>query len=293
MRTGTRSSKVWRIGHDVERARAFQRALHRGAIVVAAVGNDRQSGNRNFVPASLPHVLTVGANNEADRVTSFSNRSNALDLVAPGVSIPVAVPTFYDQSGYASFDGTSFSSPLVAGATAWVWTVRPQLDPTQVEDVMRHSARDVGPKGWDADTGFGILSMPAALAEKTPAKDPQEPNDDVKLVRPHAVTASGTRLPTPALLRARLDVTEDPEDRRLARPFVRMGCLVRLPFRHRLRHPLFDALPRPQGPRADQINEHSLDVLAHIVIAKPSDDAFLGKRVGGAAYSLKVSVSRR
>ena len=294
-------------GFDSLLEQGVDRALHRGAIVVAAVGNDRQSGNRNFVPASLPHVLTVGANNEADRVTSFSNRSNALDLVAPGVSIPVAVPTFYDQSGYASFDGTSFSSPLVAGATAWVWTVRPQLDPTQVEDVMRHSARDVGPKGWDADTGFGILSMPAALAEKTPAKDPQEPNDDVKLVRPHAVTASGTRLPTPALLRARLDVTEDPEDvyrvwvpahARIAAS-TKSAANVNLGLwgpRTRTVYERGSALRRDlvaysqrSGSRPDVVSGRNSTRVGSFYYL----DAFLGKRVGGAAYSLKVSVSRR
>src|SRR5205814_8920764 len=93
------------------------------------------------------------------------------------VDTPVAGPPFYDPSGYSTFDGTRFSAPLVAGAAAWVWTVRSQLDPTQLEDVMRNSARDVGRKGWDADTGFGILSIPAALAENVPPTQPQAPDD--------------------------------------------------------------------------------------------------------------------
>src|SRR5262249_56760004 len=130
-------------------------ARSRGPTVVAAVRNDRQTGNRRFAPASLPHVLTVGGTDESDHVTYFSNRSNALDLAAPAVNIPVAVPTFYSPSGYATFDGTSFAAPLVAGAAAWVWTLRPELDPTQVEDVMRESARNVGANGWNPDTGFG------------------------------------------------------------------------------------------------------------------------------------------
>jgi hypothetical protein len=90
--------------------------------------------------------------------------------------------------------------------------MRPQLDPTQLQDVLRDSARDLAPAGWDRNTGFGLLSIPGALSVRARAKDPQEPNDDVDLVRPHAVTASGTRLATPALLSARLDVAEDPED---------------------------------------------------------------------------------
>jgi len=294
-------------GFDALLEQGIDRALHRGAIVVAAVGNDRQSGNRSFVPASLPHVLTVGATTQGDRVTSFSNRSTALDLAAPGVSIPVAVPTFYDPSGYASFDGTSFSSPIVAGATAWVWTARPQLDPTQIEDVMRHAARDVGPKGWDRDTGFGILSIPAALADKTPAKDPQEPNDDVNLVRPHAVTASGTRLTTPARLLARLDATEDPED--IYRVWVPAHGRISAST-----HSAANVNLGLWGPKTRTVYERGSalrrDLVAFsqrsqsrpdVVSGRNSTaggafyyvDAFLGKRVGEAAYSLKVSVSRR
>src|SRR5439155_27133726 len=83
-------------GFDALLEQGVDRALRRGAIVVAAVGNDRQSGNRSFVPASLPHVVTVGATDQSDRFAFFSNRSSALDLAAPGVAIPVAVPTFHD-----------------------------------------------------------------------------------------------------------------------------------------------------------------------------------------------------
>jgi hypothetical protein len=286
---------------------AVDRALHRGAIVVAAVGNDRQSGNRNFVPASLPHVLTVGGTDQSDHVAFFSNRSSALDLVAPAVAMPVAVPTFYEPSGYTTFDGTSFSAPLVAGATAWVWTVRPQLDVTQIQDVMRDSARDIGAKGWDSDTGYGILSIPAALAQKAPAKDPQEPNDDINLVRPHAITASGTRLATPARLLARLDVTEDPED--VYRVWVPAHWRVAAGTRSAANVNL--AL---WGPKTATVYERGAalrrDLLAYsersgsrpeLVSGQNNTsrgafyyvDAFLGKRVGAAAYSLKVSVARR
>jgi subtilisin family serine protease len=294
-------------GFDPLLEQAVDRALGRGAIVVASVGNDRQAGNPSFVPASLPHVLTVAATNQSDRFAFFSNRSSALDLAAPGVAIPVAVPTFYDPSGYASFDGTSFSAPLVAGAAAWVWTVRPELDPTQLEDVMRTSARDVGPKGWDADTGFGILSIPAALTVKTPAKDPQEPNDDINLVRPHAVTASGTRLSTPARLQARLDVTEDPED----------VYRVWVPAHDRISastHSSSNVNVALWGPKTRTVYERGAalkrDLLAYSQRSgsRPDTvrgrnttragafyyvDAFLGKRVGSASYSLRVSVSRR
>jgi hypothetical protein len=295
------------LGFDALLEQGIDRALRKGAIVVAAVGNDRQSGNRSFVPASLPHVLTVGATDRNDRFAFFSNRSSALDLTAPGVGIPVAVPTFYDASGYASFDGTSFSAPLVAGAAAWVWTVRPQLDPTQLEDVLRNSSRDLGPKGWDADTGFGILTIPAALAQTTPAKDPQEPNDDINLVRPHAVTAGGTHLSIPARLQAGLDVTEDPED----------VYRVWVPAHDRISastHSAANVNVALWGPKTRTVYERGSALKRDLLAfsqrsgSRPDSvtsrnttrggafyyvDAFLGKRVGAASYSLRVSVSRR
>jgi Subtilase family len=295
------------LGFDSLLEQGVDRALRRGSIVVAAVGNDRQSGNRSFVPATLPHVLTVGATDQSDHFAFFSNHSSALDLAAPGVAIPVAVPTFYDPSGYATFDGTSFSSPLVAGAAAWVWTIRPELDPTQLEDVMRDSARDVGPKGWDADTGFGILTIPAALSAKTPAKDPQEPNDDINLVRPHAVTASGTRLSTPARLLAGLNVTEDPEDvyriwvpahNRISASthspanvdLALWGPKTRSVFERgrTLKRDLVAFSERP-GSRADAVTGRNITRTGAFYYV----DAFLGKRVHAASYSLRVSVSRR
>jgi Subtilase family len=299
------------LGYSALLEQGIDRALHRGTIVVAAVGNDRQTGNRPFVPASLPHVLTVGANNQGDHSASFSNRSGALDLVAPGVAMPVAVPTFYRENGcvagYCTFDGTSFSAPLVAGATAWIWTLRPQLDVTQIQDVMRDSARDVGATGWDADTGFGILSVGTAQTVGMRAKDPQEPNDDINLVRPHAVTASGSKLATPATISARMDVTEDPEDvyrvwvpahgRIAARSHSRAnvdlalwGPRTRTVFERgsTLRRDLLD-FSQTAGSRSDLVTgKNETGHGAYFFV-----DAFLGKRVGQASYALKVSVARR
>jgi subtilisin family serine protease len=188
-----------------------------GSLVVASAGNDREGGSSLSYPASFPHVLTVGATDENDRVTVFSSSSPALDLAAPGQDIPAAIPTIFNSTGYAAVDGTSFSAPLVSGAAAAVWTLRPTLTNTQLFQVMRRSARDVGKRGWDADTGYGILDLPAAVARRTPAADMQEPNEDVYLVKPNGLTKSGHAPLTGqrrlrASLAAQLERQEDPED---------------------------------------------------------------------------------
>jgi hypothetical protein len=196
---------------------AILSAFGRGSLVVASAGNDREEGSKLSYPASFAHVLTIGATDENNHVTVFSSASPALDLSAPGQNIPVAVPTIFDPTGYEVFDGTSFSAPLVSGAAAGLWTARPTLTNTQLFEVLRHSARDTGKRGWDASTGFGILDVPAAAVRKPPAPDPQEPNEDVYLVKPNGLFRAGhpaltaPRLPR-ASLTAHVEKVEDPED---------------------------------------------------------------------------------
>jgi hypothetical protein len=192
-------------------------AFRAGLLVVASAGNDRQDGSSLSYPATFAHVLTVGATDESDRVTVFSSASPAIDLAAPGQDMTAAIPTLFNPSGYSSVDGTSFSAPLVAGAAAAVWTLRPMLSNTQLFEVMRRSARDIGRRGWDADSGYGILNVPAAVTRKPPATDPQEPNEDVYLVRPNGLTRAGQPPLTRqhrlrASLKAQLERREDSED---------------------------------------------------------------------------------
>jgi hypothetical protein len=207
-------------------------AFRTGSILVASSGNERQEGTAASPPGSLAHVLTVAATDQQNEPASFSTPSLGVDLAAPGVAIPGAVPRLFDTSGYElSLSGTSFSAPIVTGATAWVWTARPTLDNTQIFELMRVTATDVGAQGFDRDTGFGVLSIPAALTTQAPPRDPSEPNDDIRHVRARglfrAATAPITAPNRPrTTFRARLDVTEDPED--VYRVFVPAGRAVRI-----------------------------------------------------------------
>lgn len=201
-------------------------AVRTGSVLVASSGNERQERTPAGPPGSLAHVLTVGATDERNEPTDFSTASLGLDLAAPGVNIPVAVPLFFSESGYGEIDGTSFSAPIVTGATAWVWTARPTLDNSQIFELMRTTATDVGAAGFDRDTGFGVLSIPNALTAQAPSRDPSEPNDDIRHVRAGGLFRAATAPITApnrsrASLRARLDVTEDPED--VYRVFVPAG----------------------------------------------------------------------
>jgi Subtilase family len=192
-------------------------AFRRGALIVAAAGNTGANGNLLTYPANLPHVLTVAATDQSGGPAAFSSASRGVDLTAPGVGITTAVPLVYTANGYQRLDGTSFSAPIVSGAAALVWTLRTDLDNTQMFDLMRFSAHDISRPGFDTDTGYGILSIPGALAHQAPTRDFEEPNDDIRFVRPGGLFFSGTppitsRTRNKASLHATLDANEDPVD---------------------------------------------------------------------------------
>ena len=171
---------------------AIMNVFESGSLVVASAGNDREGGSSPSYPASFPHVLTVGATDESDRVTVFSSVSPAMDLAAPGQDIYAAIPKLFNPNGYQPVDGTSFSAPLVSGATAAIWTQRPTLTNTQLFEVDAPVRARRGQAGLGPDTGYGILDLPAALRAR-PSTDLQEPNEDIYLVRPNGLTKAGTR----------------------------------------------------------------------------------------------------
>ena len=135
---------------------------------MAAAGNELAEGNPLLFPASLPHVLTVAAVGSDLTAPFFSSASAAVDLSAPGVGILTATPPQFDEDGqadgYEAVTGTSFSAPMVAAAAAWLRAAKPHLKVDQVAQTLRGSARDLGRRGWDSATGFGLLSMTGALA---------------------------------------------------------------------------------------------------------------------------------
>lgn len=107
-------------------------------------------------------------------------------VAGAGEGVLAAVLYAFDEDGvrdgYSYVDGTSFSSPMVAAATAWVRQERPGLDGTQVTELIRGAARDLGPTGWDPSFGFGAFHLPTALTARAPRRDYLEPNDDIEWI---------------------------------------------------------------------------------------------------------------
>ena len=89
-------------------------------------------------------------------------------MAAPGEDLPLAVPFALDTNdeaadGITVSQGTSFAAPMVAAVASAVRGARPDLDIGQVADLIRFSARDVGDRGYDVQTGYGLVDLAAAL----------------------------------------------------------------------------------------------------------------------------------
>ena len=142
----------------------FTVARAAGILIVSAAGNTG-IGTRSY-PASLNGVVSVAAVDASDHHVDWSTFNSAVDLSAPGVDI--LSTSAFDPRGYESVSGTSFSSPIVAGIAALVWSARPTLTVDQLEAVLRASATDLGTPGRDNLYGSGRVDAAAAITAPVP-----------------------------------------------------------------------------------------------------------------------------
>ena len=132
-----------------------------GITIVAAAGNDGTDAVE--YPCAFVHVICVGATDAADQHPAFSNRNAYVDVSAPGVGIWSTVP-----GGYATFDGTSMSTPHVAALAGLILSAHPGETVDQVEATILSTAVDLGQPGRDNDFGVGRINAGAAVSLPPP-----------------------------------------------------------------------------------------------------------------------------
>ncbi|UXH43348.1 cell wall-binding repeat-containing protein [Rossellomorea vietnamensis] len=116
---------------------ALKYAHDHGVTVVAATGNDGMEGIS--YPGSSKYVVSVGATNNMDLVSDYSNFGNGIDLVAPGTDIPSLVP----DGNVTYMSGTSMATPHVAAVAGLLLSQDAGLTPAQVERVLTRTALDI------------------------------------------------------------------------------------------------------------------------------------------------------
>lgn len=135
---------------------AVRRAHQRGAIMVAAAGNNGV-GAPPFFPANYQEVICVGALTPTGAVASFSQRTPQMDCVSPGVDLRST--SLGGETELRS--GTSMATAVVSGCIALLLKLRPGLGKDRVLELLRRTASPV--TGGPEDRGFGAINIGAAV----------------------------------------------------------------------------------------------------------------------------------
>lgn len=129
---------------DMTLKKACDYAEENGVTLVCSAGNEDTDDYR--YPSGYDTVISVGATDQNDEKAYFSTYGQTVNIVAPGVSIWGAGVESDTEAHCGS--GTSYSTPIVAGAAALMLEVNPDLTPTQIRQMLYETSTDIGEHRW-------------------------------------------------------------------------------------------------------------------------------------------------
>ena len=170
-------------------SRAATEVVRHGKFVVISAGND---GNKEWryiaTPADADSILTVGAVSPDSLASPFSSYGPTYDgrlkpeVCALGQGSPIYRPNGVDSLGhYYSYmdwaNGTSFSTPEVAGMVACLWQALPNLTNMELRELIMETA-SLYPLHED-QRGYGIPdAWKAYHGEDTALTEPMQSTDN-------------------------------------------------------------------------------------------------------------------
>jgi cell wall-associated protease len=152
---------------------AMRYAEKKGVLLVAAAGNAHSDNDRaSYYPIAystdkkiISNLVKVGASTyDSSLVARFSNYGkHSVDFFAPGVSIYTT--TLHGK--YATVEGTSFATPMVAGLAAIIWSYYPTLTYKQLKYCIEKSATPINilvtKPGTNEKVAFSSLSKTGGI----------------------------------------------------------------------------------------------------------------------------------
>ncbi len=137
-----------------------------GIVMCNSMGNAGPGAMSLSPPADAFNILSVGAVNATGTIASFSSRGPTYDgrikpeVCAQGVGTYAASAT--GDGIYTAANGTSLSTPLIAGAVCLLVEARPSFPPALIRQALMETASRSGNPG--NDYGWGIIDLDAALS---------------------------------------------------------------------------------------------------------------------------------
>ena len=120
------------------------------------------------------HLLIVGGieksidGNESYSLLPGSGFGRQVDICAPGEKLFVCGTVENGNSKYNDdWNGTSFSSPMVSGAAALLWSIDPSLSAADVRQLLLESGTSAVGVGEDAGTDYPMLNIGASVKKLT------------------------------------------------------------------------------------------------------------------------------
>ena len=159
-------------GRTVRASRAAAMAAARGMIVCVSAGNDGDSHWKHVsVPADADSVVTIGAVDGAGRYASFSSTGHTADGRIKPDLVAMGKETAYQNTmgNINTGNGTSYSTPLLAGLIACLWQAHPDKSNMDIIGMVKRSASHF--QKPDSLYGYGIPDF-SKLVDSTRSDDP-------------------------------------------------------------------------------------------------------------------------
>ncbi|ACF15033.1 peptidase S8 and S53 subtilisin kexin sedolisin [Chloroherpeton thalassium ATCC 35110] len=164
----------------------------KGAVILFSSGNSGTNGVG--YPARADNIIAVGATENNDKRTYFSQYGTDLDVVAPGSDIYTLdrqdglLKQGYNWGDYVSFSGTSAACPIAAAVVGLMASQNPNLTASELENYLQQtcdktggytysqvSSRTLGT--WNTEMGYGRVNAYKAVLAAGSISVPNAPTN--------------------------------------------------------------------------------------------------------------------
>ena len=176
--------------YDEGLKQVLYQAYKKGVVIVAAAGNGRKRSGEGDLSKTPNYpvcfdtgdkenwLIGVSSVDSGDNLSKFSDFGPCVDILAPGQNIFSTqryAPVYgYNEEFGGPWQGTSFATPLVAGAAALLKAQRPDWSAPQIIAALLNNADNVDSQNpeFKNKLGFGRLNIGKAMTFASQANFP-------------------------------------------------------------------------------------------------------------------------